>query len=502
MDTMLSSHQTHAESDEAADIPCGLSLRSNKHFWSILLACLLMLCDAVAINTSFLIVYLWRIEDIHDSGFSFPESPFSIAMFMLLFNIIFAISMAMHGLYMLRRGASRVDEAYKVFIAISIATVLGLVVNSLLPSFQYDSIPVTAPILAFSWLMAILATIVLRFVHRSIVYHVRARGFNTKRVLIVGALGPGRAVWRTIRNAPELGYRVQGFLSDKHPVGSTVDDLPVLGRPSQLERVVRATHADEVLIALSNRSPYELIEIVTLAEDQSVSIKVYPDTFQLITDNEVSIGDLSGLPLVSVKNAALDSPINRALKRGLDMVFSSIILVCTSPMLLLLGVLIRLDSPGPTFFLQQRVGMDGKPFYMIKFRTMRTDSEAQGAGWTTPNDPRVTRLGKFLRRYSIDELPQFINVLLGEMSIVGPRPEQPKWVEQFRQEIPRYMRRHKEKAGITGWAQVNGLRGDTSIEERTRYDLYYIENWSLLFDIKIIVKTAVDFITGRQENAY
>ena len=146
--------------------------------------------------------------------------------------------------------------------------------------------------------------------------------------------------------------------------------------------------------------------------------------------------------------------------------------------------------------------MDGKPFYMLKFRTMRTDAEAQGPGWTKPADPRVTRLGSFLRSSSLDELPQFINVLLGEMSIVGPRPEQPKWVEQFRQQVPRYMRRHKEKAGITGWAQVNGFRGDTSIEERTRYDLYYIENWSLLFDIKIIVRTAANLLTANQKNAY
>jgi exopolysaccharide biosynthesis polyprenyl glycosylphosphotransferase len=169
--------------------------------------------------------------------------------------------------------------------------------------------------------------------------------------------------------------------------------------------------------------------------------------------------------------------------------------------LLLIALLIKLDSPGPVFFLQERVGMDNRPFYMIKFRTMRIDAE-QYRTWTTPDDPRVTRLGRFLRRYSLDELPQFINVVLGEMSVVGPRPEQPRWVEHFQQQIPRYMRRHKEKAGITGWAQINGLRGDTSIEERTRYDLYYIENWSILFDIKIIIRTTADILRGRQENAY
>jgi exopolysaccharide biosynthesis polyprenyl glycosylphosphotransferase len=168
----------------------------------------------------------------------------------------------------------------------------------------------------------------------------------------------------------------------------------------------------------------------------------------------------------------------------------------------IIALLIKIESRGPVFFLQERVGMDNNPFWVIKFRTMRSDAESRGPGWTTANDARVTRLGRFLRRTSIDELPQFINVMLGDMSVVGPRPEQPLWVEQFSQRIPRYMRRHKEKAGITGWAQINGLRGDTSIEERTRYDLYYIENWSLLFDIKIILRTIVDFLTGKQENAY
>jgi len=171
------------------------------------------------------------------------------------------------------------------------------------------------------------------------------------------------------------------------------------------------------------------------------------------------------------------------------------VLVLAAPLMLVLALLIRLDSPGPIFFIQQRVGLDGRPFPMIKFRSMR--AEASGTGWTRPNDSRRTRLGAFMRRYSLDELPQFINVVLGDMSVVGPRPEQPAYVAQFSQSIPRYMRRHKEKAGITGWAQINGLRGDTSIEERTRYDLYYVENWSLLFDVKIMLKTAVQVFAGR-----
>jgi Undecaprenyl-phosphate glucose phosphotransferase len=459
------------------------------------------MCDAFAINGSFVGTYLWRLRDIQESGLLLPSS-LDIWISILLLNSIFGVAFGTNGLYNLQRGSSRVDEAYKVFTATSLATVLTVVANTLLPRFGYDGVPFMVPVLALIWVMAIISTITLRFIHRGFIYTLRSRGIDTRRVVIVGAREPGRAVWRTIRRAPELGYHVQGFLSDVHPVGSIVDDLVVLGRLHHLSRVVRITEADEVLVALSKRSQSELIEVVSLVEDQSIAIKVYPDTFQLITDNEISIGDLNGLPLMSVKNAALDSPINQMLKRGLDIVFATIMLIILSPILLLLAILVKLDSPGPVFFLQERVGLDSKPFYMIKFRTMRTDSESKGPGWTTPNDPRITRLGGFLRTYSLDELPQFINVLLGEMSVVGPRPEQPKWVERFRQEIPRYMRRHKEKSGITGWAQVNGLRGDTSIEERTRYDLYYIENWSLLFDIKIILRTAADDISGKQENAY
>lgn len=469
--------------------------------WRAVMLLGLVLFDAIAVNAAFVGVYLAYLDEIRAIGLQLPQTDQSVMLFLLLFNLIFATAFAMNGLYDMRRGASRVDEAFKIFTAISLTTVLTLVINTLLPQFNYEGMPWTPTILALSWLAAIVGVVMLRLLHRRWVFWLRRHGIDTRRVLIVGAREPGRAVWHTIRRTPELGYTVKGFLSDSYPAGSLVDGLPVLGDPNQLGRVVRATHVDEVIIAVSGRSQSDLLDLVALAEDEAVAIKVYPDTFQLITNNDVSIGDLRGLPLVSVKNAALDNPWNRILKRGLDLVVAFIILLVGSPLMLLIALLIRLESRGPVFFLQERVGLDGRPFWVLKFRTMRPDAESHGT-WTTPNDPRITRLGSFLRRTSLDELPQFINVLIGDMSVVGPRPEQPRWVEQFRQQIPRYMRRHKEKAGITGWAQVNGLRGDTSIEERTRYDLYYIENWSLLFDIKIILRTIANFLTGKQENAY
>ncbi len=469
--------------------------------WRALLRLLLVVIDVVTLNIAAQIAYALGAESLAAAGFRMPADPLTPVRLVVLGSITAVLVFASHGLYEMKRGASRLDEAVKVVTAVSFTMVLVIFINALIGEFGGEEMPWTRDILFQGWLLAVGANLTGRMLHRGLVFWLRRLGIDTRRVLIVGAREPGRLVWNTIRRRPELGYQVQGFLSDTVPIGELVDGLPVLGRSAHIRRVIRATRADEVIIALSGRSSQDLVEVIALAEDETVAIKVYPDTFQLITNNEVSIGDLRDLPLVSVKNAALDNPWNQALKRGLDLVVASGVLLFAAPVMLLIALAIRLESRGPVFFLQERVGLDGQPFWMIKFRTMRPDAEQLGT-WTVQNDPRVTRVGRFLRRTSLDELPQLINVLIGEMSIVGPRPEQARWVEQFRQQIPRYMRRHKEKAGLTGWAQVNGLRGDTSIEERTRYDLYYIENWSLLFDIKIILRTIINFLTGRQENAY
>jgi Undecaprenyl-phosphate glucose phosphotransferase len=469
--------------------------------WRALLRLGLMLCDLLALNGALIGAYLFFSGAIEDAGAVLPSSPLAVLRFLLLFNLAALAIFAGNGLYEMRRGGSRVDEAFKVATAVSLSAVAALVINTLLPQLGSEEMPYSRTMLVWSWAGATVACVLFRSIHRFTVVRLRRHGIDTRRVVLVGAREPGQLVWNTIRRRPELGYRVQGFVSDSAQVGSEIAGLPVLGRTAQLGRVVRATEADEVIIALAGRSSGDLMEIIDLAEDESVTIKVYPDTFQLITNNELSIGDLSDLPLVSVKNAALDNPWNRTLKRALDVTVATVVLLLGSPVLMLIALAIRLESRGSVFFLQERVGLDGRPFWMLKFRTMRADAEQLGT-WTTQNDPRVTRVGRILRRTSLDELPQMINVLIGDMSVVGPRPEQARWVEQFSQQIPRYMRRHKEKSGLTGWAQVNGLRGDTSIEERTRYDLYYIENWSLLFDLKIILRTIANFLTGKQENAY
>jgi Undecaprenyl-phosphate glucose phosphotransferase len=274
----------------------------------------------------------------------------------------------------------------------------------------------------------------------------------------------------------------------------------ILGSLDELSRLVGREAVDEVIIALPNANSEDLLNVIAHCDRSTISIKVLPDQFQIMA-GQLSVGELSGLPLLNLRDVALRG-WKLTLKRAIDLVGSAIGLVLLSPLMFLIAILIKLDSPGPALYTQERMGLDGKRFYLFKFRTMRADAEAHGPGWTRPDDPRRTRLGAFLRRTNLDELPQLINVLLGDMSLVGPRPERPIYVEEFRKRIPRYMERHREKAGITGWAQVNGLRGDTSIEERTKYDLWYIENWSVWLDIKIILMTIWQTITGGNENAY
>ena len=320
----------------------------------------------------------------------------------------------------------------------------------------------------------------------------QSRGVGAERVLIVGTGEVGRMVLQKFQQTPGLGYHVIGFIeaaaTDAQPVAAKVMNLPVLGAIEDLPKVIAEQDVSEVIIGLPEASHEELVGIVSQCEREKVSIRVFPDVFQIMA-SEVTISDLAGLPLLTIRDVALRG-WKLTLKRIVDLMFSSAFLTAASPLMMLTAILVKLDSPGPVFFVQERMGLDAKPFKMLKFRSMRADAEANGPGWTTANDPRRTRIGAFIRKTSIDEFPQFINVLMGDMSVVGPRPEQPAYVEQFRLSIPRYMERHREKAGVTGWAQINGLRGDTSIAERTKYDLWYIENWSLWLDLKIILRTA------------
>jgi Undecaprenyl-phosphate glucose phosphotransferase len=399
--------------------------------------------------------------------------------------------------YQRRRPISHLDEFFKILIYNIFATLLTVAILTLgMKEFVYHRL-----FIVYAAIINVGLLTVARTIHAQVQWYAQAKGVGDDRVLVIGTGEVGQMLMQKISMSRKLGYQVVGFVD--HGKGERVQTLmglPVLGSVVDLPWIIEKNNIDEVIIGLPESSHHELVGIISLCEREKVGIRVFPDVFQIMA-SEVNIGDLGGLPLLTIRDVALQG-WKLALKRGMDILVSGIVLVLLSPFLLLMAILVKLDSPGPVFYVQERMGLDARPFRMIKFRSMRADAEHDGPGWTTPNDPRRTKLGALMRRFNIDELPQFINVLIGDMSLVGPRPERPVYVEQFRQSIPRYMDRHREKAGITGWAQVNGLRGDTSIIERTKYDLWYIENWSLTLDIRILIRTALQWLLGLNRNAY
>ncbi len=400
-----------------------------------------------------------------------------------------------YRLYHRARAGSFVDEFYGILAGTSV----GILISVAASFFLFKNNPDYPRLMvAYAWGLTILLVTLGRYLHNRLRWILRSRGVAGDRVLIVGRNEVGRAIYRRIVQTPGLGYRILGFVSN----GATAeeDEVPgeVLGTMSDLSELVAEHMPDEVIVALPQASRDEVLDIIDQCQRENVTVKVYPDVFQIIT-SEASVDDLGGMPLLTVRDVALRG-WRLALKRAMDVVLSAVGLVVLSPVLLLLAILIKLDSKGPVFYTQERMGLDAIPFHLIKLRSMRADAEAEtGPVWSKADDPRRTRIGGILRRLSLDELPQLINVLRGEMSLVGPRPERPVFVEEFVQAIPRYMARHREKAGMTGWAQVNGLRGDTSIVDRTKYDLWYVEHWSLLLDLKILVKTVVQVF--RDNNA-
>lgn len=404
---------------------------------------------------------------------------------------------AFAGLYHLTRTTSRVDELASVFASTTLGTLMGVALSSLLFKNSPLEMDYSRGMIFYGWGMTILLVTLGRMAHAKVRTQLRQRGWGCDRVLIVGANNVGRMIFQKIQSNPGMGYEVVGFVAT-NGAGDVPVGADLLGQASNLAPLIDKHQIDEVIIALPEATHHEILMLLSECERGQVTVKVFPDVFQIMA-SPVSIGDLGGLPLLTVRDIALRG-WRRTAKRTMDIVGAVCGLVLLSPLLMLVAVLVKLDSRGPVFYAQERMGLDASPFQMLKFRSMQQNAEANGPGWTVEDDPRVTRLGRVMRRINVDELPQLINVLMGDMSLVGPRPERPIYVNQFRRSIPRYMDRHWEKAGITGWAQVNGLRGDTSIAERTKYDLWYIENWSLALDFKILLRTI--FNTFESPNAY
>ena len=357
----------------------------------------------------------------------------------------------------------------------------------------------TRMLVAFS-IIDITLTTIERFGIRYILSRLRRKGFNQKHVMLVGFSDASDQFIDACRRNPDWGYHIYGIVDDIAEVGEGYKGVRVVGRISELEHILAQNTIDEIAITLPLAAYAKLDGIVHVCEKSGVHTKFIPDYNNIIHSKPVT-EDMDGLPVINIRNVPLTDPVKATAKRAVDICGALVGIILFSPIMLVVAILIKITSPGPIIFKQERVGLHNKPFMMYKFRSMVQQTEAdEKKGWTVPGDPRVTRVGRFIRKTSIDEFPQFFNVLAGQMSLIGPRPERTQFVEMFKEEIPRYMIKHQVRPGMTGWAQVNGLRGDTSIYERVKYDIWYIENWTMSLDVKILFLTIFKGFVNK--NAY
>ncbi len=408
---------------------------------------------------------------------------------------VFGVCYWRFNLYVPRRE----NALFRELLDIALATLVGVVclgaAGFFYRGFSYSRI--------FAVTVAVVNTALMsaeRCAIRLALRAARARGWNLRYVLVAGAGKLGQMLVERIQQNAWTGLFVVGYVDDdEEKQGQVYRDVPVLGKIRDIPELVRKHGIDQIFCCFPLEQHDRLKAAMDVAADEMVDLRIVPDYVDFITLHS-TIGDFDGLPVVSVRESPLHG-WNRVFKRAMDIAGALAALAVFGVPMLVIAYLVKKSSPGPILYKQERMGLDGKTFQMLKFRSMRVDAEADtGAVWATEDDPRRTPIGKVLREWSLDELPQLFNVLKGEMSLVGPRPERPEFIEQFRKTVPRYMLRHKMKAGMTGWAQVNGWRGNTSLEKRIQYDLYYIENWSLWFDLWILFLTI--FKGFRSETAY
>ncbi|MBL8141088.1 MAG: undecaprenyl-phosphate glucose phosphotransferase [Acidobacteria bacterium] len=411
-------------------------------------------------------------------------------------GVVVPLAFHLHGIYRLRRGRTRVDDFFGVLVGSILAVVLGIVSTLYFQAYYVPDALKDRGALEVSqlvWGLFLAFTVGSTYASRAVVRRVLEQrwrqGVGLKRVLIAGAGDLGRAVADKILEHRDFGYAIVGFIDDRAGDHIGYRGLPILGTLGEASDVVQRERVDQLYVALPLDEHVKMLELVENANRELLDVKVVPDLLQVIA-LRARLEDLDGIPIINIHDVPLRG-LNAVLKRIIDVVCSAGALLVLSPVMALIALIVRQTSPGPALYRQERMGLDGMSFDVWKFRSMFTDAESEGPRWSQFGDPRCTPVGNFLRKWSLDELPQFWNVLKGDMSLVGPRPERPFFVEKFKHRIPQYMLRHKVKAGLTGWAQVNGWRGDTSLEKRIEYDLYYIENWSLSFDIKIMWLTVI-----------
>ncbi len=467
------------------------------------IAILYLLGDLAGTVAAFFVAWLLRFEiqvvpltkDVPELGRYLELLPFILALWPVVFYF--------HGLYQNRRGRSRVDEALTVLVAVILASVLlSVVVAWYRPPLEPGSREYFTYSRAFLALFAVAdlaLVLVTRNVLREVLNQLRRAGHNLQHILVVGAGALGREITQKLLGHRELGIEVVGFLDDDPgKQGASFSGVPVLGSTRDIEAVLAARPVDQVFVALPLEAHRKMLRILQVVSRECVEVKLVPDILQYATLN-ASLEDVDGTPVINLSQVPLQG-WNSLVKRGMDVALTLVAMACLLPLLPPIALIIWFEDRGPIFYRQERMGLDGKSFMILKFRSMRVNAESStGPVWAVKDDPRRTRIGRFLRRWSLDELPQLWNVLKGEMSLIGPRPERPAFVQEFKHKIPQYMVRHRVKSGITGWAQVHGWRGNTSVKKRIQYDLYYIENWSLKLDMKILWMTVR---RGIRHNAY
>ena len=431
--------------------------------------------DGILVFCSVLLAYWLRFR-LFNGTTSFPLN--SYLLLGLCAVVLCLLTYAFLGLYESYRAIRFYREAARLLVGTMLDTIILIAAL-----FVFRLTEMSRWMLVFFCIVAYLLLVVKRAVLRLLLRRYRARGYNQKHVLIVGDSQQAKDYLLKIRQDKNLGFLADGYVANE----GTWSELPYLGGYGELEALLDERHPDEVILAMPAED-YQLTgQVISACEKTGTKLSMIPFYAAYMPSNP-QVDNLDGLPMINLRRIPLDNIGNAFLKRAVDIVGSLVLIVLTSPVMLIAAIGVKLSSPGPILFKQERVGRDKKPFYMYKFRSMRVNAKEK-TGWSTDVDDRKTRFGSFIRKCSIDELPQFFNVLRGDMSLVGPRPEVPFYVEQFKEEVPRYMVKHQVRPGITGWAQVCGFRGDTSIKGRIEHDIYYIENWSLFFDLKILLMT-------------
>ena len=457
---------------------------------------LMVVADAVITASSFMSAYYFKFY-ILNNGPGIGVLPASDYFALLGFIVpVYVLMYYACSVYAPKRTVRRRFEIYGIIKA----NTIGILTLIIILYMVVREINYSRSVMVIFYGFNVFLTSCFRLALRKGLRTIRSRGYNLKHILLVGYSRAAEEYIDRLKDNPQWGYEAYGILDNSIPAGTSYKGVQVLGSLTNLETILPENRLDEIAITLPLRDYDCLGEIVSTCEKSGVHTKFIPDYNSLIPSKPYT-EDLMGLPVINIRYVPLTNTGNIIIKRIMDIIGSLAGILITSPVMLASALLVKLTSPGPVIFRQERVGLHNRPFYMYKFRSMEQQAPGEEKkAWTVRDDPRVTPVGRFLRRTSLDELPQLFNILKGDMSLVGPGPERPLFVEKFREEIPRYMVKHQVRPGLTGWAQVNGLRGDTSIRKRIEHDIYYIENWTFGFDIKIILLT---FFTGFiNKNAY